>query len=331
MDINWLALQLNTASVNFKIGALQEIRQKIKGLKRRPGSGIFHASTISDDGWAFHYGGRTEIQYNIGIEEDGIRYGLAFSLETSQSLPDISALYPKILKLNCMIRENPELFSEYKIWYWHKRQRSVPFCMGEIPIEIIKPATFIFFGKLIPDNNLDINEILLEFDKMLLIYLAVESRNENVILSQENQETKFQFLKQNRNLVVSRAFSSVEIETNIDVRHSKIQNKLRELLEEKHGKENVSIENPFLGNLIDAVVNQNSKYLFFEVKTANSAKSCIRQAIGQLFEYAYWPGFRNADGLIIVGEHPLLENDQKYLQFLNTEFSIPLSYMQVPI
>ncbi len=60
--------------------------------------------------WAFHYGGRSEIQYNIGFEDEGFRFGLAFSLETSQTLPDINLLKPKIKKLNTLYEEKPELF-----------------------------------------------------------------------------------------------------------------------------------------------------------------------------------------------------------------------------
>jgi hypothetical protein len=31
-------------------------------------------NTISSDGWAFHYGGRKELQFNIGIEEEETLY-----------------------------------------------------------------------------------------------------------------------------------------------------------------------------------------------------------------------------------------------------------------
>ena len=35
---------------------------------RRPSSDIFTSHTIHPH-WAFHYGGRTELQFNIGLEE----------------------------------------------------------------------------------------------------------------------------------------------------------------------------------------------------------------------------------------------------------------------
>ncbi|MGH2403364.1 MAG: hypothetical protein ACRDGN_02765, partial [bacterium] len=61
--------------------------------------------------YAFHVGGRTELQFNIGEEErDGqavVRHGVAFSLELSQSLPSIEPLLPKIARFNDYVRERP--------------------------------------------------------------------------------------------------------------------------------------------------------------------------------------------------------------------------------
>src|ERR1700754_2452274 len=50
-------------------------------------------------GYAFHKGGRRELQFNVGFEEDGayFRYGVAFSLEPSRDLSDpVEVLAPKI-------------------------------------------------------------------------------------------------------------------------------------------------------------------------------------------------------------------------------------------
>lgn len=330
MEILELALKLNEASKNYKIGDLQKIRKTLKGLKRSPGNEIFNIATINEDGWAFHYGGRSELQFNIGIEEEGIRYGLAFSLEPSQSLPDVSVLYPKILRLNCLIREKPELFSEYKFWYWHG-ERSQPANFVQIPAEIIKSGYFIFFGKLVKEKELDINVILQEFDKMLSIYLLVEGEVDTESLITKEEIDQFFFTRQPRSLIISREYSTVERETNIDVRHSEIQLKLKELLEKEYGLENVSIENPCGGNRIDAVVRQKTGFIFYEIKTASNPRSCIRQALGQILDYAYWPGKKKANQMVIVGEYPLTENGKRYLAFLNKEFSLPISYLQLTI
>ena len=254
------------------------------------------------------------MQFNIGLEDEGIRYGLAFSLQSSRSFQDksiLNKLSPKILRLNCLIREQPELFSDYKIWYWHG-DRCHPMSMREISSDIIDMGYFIFFGKLAAENEVDIDEILKEFDIMLSIYLIVEGDVDLKLLPQENRDLPFCFSRQDRNLVFNRNFTSIQRETNIDVRHSEIQYKLITLLEEKYGEDNVSPENPCCQNRIDAVVKYESEYFFYEIKTANTAKSCIRQAIGQLLEYAYWPGEKRASRIIVVGEHSLNEEGIKY-------------------
>jgi hypothetical protein len=130
-------------------------------------------------------------------------------------------------------------------------------------------------------------------------------------------------------LINNRTYTSVERQTNINVRHSLIQKKLKEILEIQYGEENVSIENPFNGNKIDAVVRNNSEYIFYEVKTASTLKACLREALGQLFEYSFWPGIIHANNIVVVGEHQITEEGKEYINFLNNRFNIPISYLQI--
>jgi hypothetical protein len=171
-----IANQINQKSKDFEIGKLQDIRKELKRLKKKANRNIFvdDSNTMTED-WAFHYGGRSEIQYNIGFENEGFRFGLAFSLETSQTLPDINLLKPKIIKLNTLYEENPELFSDYKMWYWQNGERSEIFDFRKISSDLIQIGTFIFFGKLVEENKVDYEEILGTFDKMLPIYTAIET------------------------------------------------------------------------------------------------------------------------------------------------------------
>ena len=57
------------------IGELQNIRAKLRGLSRRPGSVIFSSQTTHEH-WAFHHGGRSELQFNIGLEKLSIEHEL---------------------------------------------------------------------------------------------------------------------------------------------------------------------------------------------------------------------------------------------------------------
>jgi len=69
-DIHPIAEKLNALSGDYEIGGLQELRKSIKNFSRRPGRHIFSAQTTHDD-WAFHHGGRSELQFNIGKDRPG--------------------------------------------------------------------------------------------------------------------------------------------------------------------------------------------------------------------------------------------------------------------
>lgn len=333
MNIHSLAYELNSESKNYRIGKLQEYRKVIKSLGHKPTNDIFSDKSISNDGWAFHTGGLGELQFNIAFEGDTFfRYGLAFSLQPNRSIPDVSILYPRIRKLNYFIRDNPELFSSYKLWYFFNSNRSQTFPMTEIPVDWIQPGYFIFFGKHISVTEINKQDILQTFDDMLDIYLEIESNDKQLTINTTvANDNVFVFNADKQNFVLNRPYSTVERETTVEIRHSLIQQKLVTQLETQYGINNVGIENYLNGGKIDVVVKNKDKYIFYEVKTGNTARSCIRQALGQLMDYAYWPGIEFAKEIIIVGEPNLDTKTKKYISFLSERFLLPISYKSIKI
>ena len=116
--------------ISTKKEKLQSIRKTIRGLSHMAARNVFgHAR---DEHWTYHIGGRDELQFNLGIEEPfpqgaDLRYGVAFSFETSRSLPSIEPLIPKVALFNEYLREFAEDFSGF--WMWHhfggeKKKRS---------------------------------------------------------------------------------------------------------------------------------------------------------------------------------------------------------------
>ena len=92
-----VAAELNERARARAIGDLQEIRRQLKGHPRLPTHKLFDSRTTFDS-YAFHVGGRTELQLpNIGLEsgDEERRYGVASSLETNQTLPDIWCIEEK--------------------------------------------------------------------------------------------------------------------------------------------------------------------------------------------------------------------------------------------
>ncbi|PHV39202.1 hypothetical protein [Janthinobacterium sp. BJB304] len=116
--------------------------------------------------------------------------------------------------------------------------------------------------------------------------------------------------------------------TTADLLHNKMQNMLFESLSGKFGKECVGTEVPTgAGTTIDLVVRTMKFCWFYEIKTARTIKACIRQALPQLLEYAYWQGKTDtADKLIIVGPAKMTAEGELYLKLLRENFSIPIEY-----
>lgn len=110
----------------------------------------------------------------------------------------------------------------------------------------------------------------------------------------------------------------------VDPMHARLQNKLYDWLCAKHGKETVGLEVDF----VDLRLTLSEKTTFFEIKTDPTAKRCIRNALGQLFEYSAYPAETKADQWIVVGDPMPTADDAEYLKHLRTAFQLPIFYAQ---
>lgn len=173
-----LATEINDAAANYRMRDFQQIRKDIHGLSRTSTKAIFSRQTTFDD-WAFHSGGRKEIQFNIGFEGDNdewLRYGLAFSLEPSRTLLDPMVLKPKVLKLNEYIRVNQSELEDIRFWYYFQFNRSDTMPVAPIREDLIRNPTFLFWGKMAERETVGPDEVLFLFDRFLPIYEFVESK-----------------------------------------------------------------------------------------------------------------------------------------------------------
>jgi hypothetical protein len=117
------------------------------------------------------------------------------------------------------------------------------------------------------------------------------------------------------------------MQLDVVLRHNEIQKKLYHRLVSQYGDSNVSFENTSgVGTRVDVVVRREDKYWFYEIKTAQSPRACLREAIGQLLEYAFWPGSPHVTRLVIVGETPIDNDGAEYLRRLKEGFALPLEY-----
>lgn len=160
----------------------------------------------------------------------------------------------------------------------------------------------------------------------------------DIPISENNQETEA-----NDDVVKDVAFQSGYSETKqgttsrkdsksatVRLRHNELQKKLYEQLCEKFGVENVGTEiGTGYGTSVDAVVQAGGERWFYEIKTASSAKACIREGLSQVLEYAYWSGKPQAQKLIIVSPNPETSGAKRYLEYLRDNFNLPIYYEQM--
>lgn len=324
------AHELNDASRSRPIGSLQEIRAKLHG-KRKAGPNIFSNQTIFEE-WAFHHGGRSELQFNIGFDGTKgkeLRSGIAISFETSQSLPNIESLIDKARLFNDFLRINPNLYRDMRMWCWYDGKR-VEFPVGPISPDLAAEGAFVFLGNLRPVNGLAHNTVLNDMDRLLPLYEYVESRGRTDPFANE-MEQGFVFRSGKKSDMLKTKASYAQQELDIELRHNFLQDLLERQLKRQYGTDNVCHEVPSgLGcNRIDLVVRSSQEYWFYDIKTFSSPRACIREAIGQLLEYAFWPGCQEACRLIVVGESAPDDDVLEYCRRLKNHFSLPVEYQQI--
>lgn len=332
-----IADQLNQLATNYQIGQLQEIRKELKRFERRPGSKIFSSQTTYET-YAFHHGGRSELQYNVGFDYsdgDWLRHGVAFSLEPSQTLPDIEVLRPNVARFNEYIAQFGPRFPKMRMWYFEydydgkEYYRSEDYLPCPIQSSLIEPKTFIFAGWLNRLKDIEPTRILADFDRLLPLYRYVESK-ERLPLIEVTDDKEFSFSPGCATKKTSARARRSPDPVDVSLRHNVLQEKLYQQLCEKHGKANVGTEHPSgNGMRVDAVVKSGDEFLYYEIKTYHNARACIRDAIGQLLEYSHWPGGQNAKKLTVVGEPKLCSDGEQYMDLLRDQFGLPLEYLQL--
>jgi len=324
-----IVAKVNLLAVGRPIGKLQHLRQTLRGLQRLPSKNIFRLPKDKD--WSFHIGGRDELQFNLAFEKPSVlgdfRYGVAFSLEPSQSLPSIEPLLPKIALFNDYLREHYESLSGLWMWYYEKDERSTIVRPTLIEPSQCKPGRFIFLGNLCPRETLDYGVILDTLDLLLPLWRFIEEQCSEVPQSYGLEVPISPGLPklapQTEKLVVGGVVS-------VALRHNQLQAALFEELVAEYGRDYVGAEHPAPGGgQIDIMVISSSQRIVYEIKTAKTARGCVREAIGQLLDYGFWPNTLPPDELCVVGEPPLDEFTELYLEVLNKAFPAHISYRQV--
>ena len=332
---NWfdkIVDELNVSSTKYKVGKLQQLRSQIHGIRRTRQGFALGIPRKDDPSYAIHWGGRKELQFNVGVENDSdVRFGVAFSFQPSgwcrfSQLND--ALLPRIERFNEFLRTNSEAFSSMEIWgniNSKSARMNVPGPLLLTPNE----RTFVFLGTIQSRQRLNIAKALETFDELLPLYEFVESDGASSIVPLREDERRFQFKSGCPSRLTNAIGKQSARISRINLRHNKMQVALYERLAEQYGSENVGVENPSgNGVRIDVVVRHSREsYSFYEIKTAHEPRICVRQAVGQLLEYAYWMGNGpEPRKLVIVGPTGIDAGTEAYVEKLKQKYSLPIRY-----
>ena len=334
-DLRTICDEINAAAGTHPIGRFQEIRRSIHGKGPKTNK-IFTNQTGTIDGkWAFNLGGRKELQLNVGFEsfegddKDWFRYGVAFSLDPSQTLPKPLILMPKILKLNQYLTNNASEFEDLRFWYYSDHKRSKTFPIGPIPDGVIRVNTFLFWGRLSPRDTVQTEEILFLFDRLLNLYRHVEG-DEQIEKAHTNLQKGFVFKAGCMDKPESALGHSKETTKAIVLRHNSLQSALHKALCKQYGEVNVGTENDTgRGSRVDLVVRTKSDFEYYEIKTYPCIRTCLREGVSQLIEYSYWPGGNTAKRMVVVSENPLTPDAKRYLVTLRSDFNLPVYYRRL--
>ncbi|MCY4047925.1 MAG: hypothetical protein OXF42_07475 [Candidatus Dadabacteria bacterium] len=286
--------------------------------------------------WTAHRGGRLELQYNVGIrkDENEFRYGVAFSFRKSKTyqFQDLRKhLEPKVQKFNQYVSSHPDLLEEMVCFRYDEAKGKRFLLKDSIPNNLVKEGVFIFFGKTCKVNERNYDEILRTFDRLFPLYKVCGAKMPLV----EGEDNKREGVSSNPGFnPTSRSTERTIQERTIQTeeRHDKIKDLLYKKKVREHGKQNVDTEwRTDNGQSVDLVVLQGSKRWFYEIKVQDNDRLCIREAMGQLLEYSYWPGCEVAERLIVVGEPKLTKKGEAYLKTLREKFNIPVFYEQITL
>lgn len=105
-----------------------------------------------------------------------------------------------------------------------------------------------------------------------------------------------------------------------DPKHDRLQNAIHTFL--KKNFTDVSYEE----NWIDLSVKIKDIQVIFEVKAASSVKRCIREALGQLLEYAHYPNHNEQLYLVVAGDALAQTDERLYISFLRETYNLNLYY-----
>ncbi len=205
--------------------------------------------------------------------------------------------------------ESIEVYKKYKNKGWLNEMVSDLENAGINSSQFNKTPSNIFFNIKFKINDVNL------FDE----YLPLSEKDKNIRIS------RYKLLNKDNDFIfkVSTGYKRKAIaETFVNPYHKSMQEVLMKLLKKDTNYSDVKKEVEFVD--VRGVYNNNEIH-FFEIKT-DTPKNNIRQAIGQLLEYTFFPDTNKANKLYIIGDKKPNSEVAKYLNTLRDITSLNVYY-----
>lgn len=111
--------------------------------------------------------------------------------------------------------------------------------------------------------------------------------------------------------------------------HDEIKEKLYLQLSKKYGADFVGTEISIGQKKIDLVVKNQDSYDLYEVKTNQEVRICIREAMGQIIDYAFFECRDKVGKMTIVGPSQISPEASEYLYSIRLKHNLPIYYESI--
>ena len=211
--------------------------------------------------------------------------------------------------------ESEQIFRIYKKRGWLQEMKDDVIYAGGIVRGFNPPTLFnVKFKFSEAEINLS-NPPIIKSDSIWHRYNLMDKRRDFEF--EVDEEGKYQTLNTSEFWRINKAG-----EVLVDPLHKKMQEAVKALLEKDYV--HLYLESGFV-DMKGQPIKGDDTWHYFEFKTY-SAKRCIREALGQILEYAHYPSKQRAQKLFIIGPEKADEQDVAYMKFLRDTYHLPIWY-----
>jgi hypothetical protein len=217
------------------------------------------------------------------------------------------------------------------MWHWHDDRRSADYRPTVISENLMRPGTFVFMGVKRPASGFDPHWVLAAFDRLLPVYRYVMARDAATPTLEPPRPFLFTPQRAAGDAQSTRASTRARM-FDVNLRHRVLQTTLCDELAATLGPDKISEEAAIGGFRADIVTREDSGYVLYEIKTGGTVPACLREALGQLLEYGFWPEAMAPVRLVVSGEPEIDDDARVYIARLNTAaFPAKIEYKTIKL